>query len=242
MKKFTIILTLLIFIAAVSPASAADISAFELKDGRVFKGGVALDCEVNEVSTEIEGPIRFWSAFSPDTSDIVTEAETGVWFFASDGACLTFAPVENCQEVIFSPDGGRFVLSSGGDYRPEMSYEVYGEGTEKIFELDGVRGQLAWLDPVRFVATRIDDVREEGGDVYKLQTSLRFSVVMYDTAMRETTVLKEATDTQNFWFPEVIEDGSAVTITEDFVKSVKDWDDEDKIERREIRVEIPPAG
>ena len=245
MKKFPIILTLLIFIVAVSSASAADISAFELKDGRVFKDGAALYSEVyefpevNEVPSEIGGPVRFWCAFDPETG----EDESGVWFFGSDGTCLKFLPGSGYQEVIFSPDGAgeKFVLSSGSNYRPEMSYEVYGEGTEKIFEFDGVRGQLAWIDPVRFVATRIDDGREERGEVYNLQ-SLRFSVMMYDTARRETIVLKEATDTQNFWFPELIEDGSAVAVTEDSVKSAKDWDDEDKIERREIRVEIPPAG
>ena len=240
MKNFPIILALLIFMtAAVSHASAADISAFKLKGGRIYKGGEELKCDVNEVPSEIGGPIRYWSAFGPDASDSVTEAEAGVWFFASDGRSLTFVPIEYCQEVIFSPDGGRFVLSSGGDYRPEMSYEVYGEATEKILEFDGVRGQLAWFDPVRFVATRIDDAREEGSEAYNLRTSLRLSVVMYDAAMRETTVLKEATNTQNFWFPEVTPDGSAVAITEDSVKSAKDWDDEDKIERREIRIEIP---
>ena len=75
MKKITIILGLLIFMATlVSYASAADMSAFELRDGRVYKGGEELKCDVNEIPSEIEGPIRYWSAFGPDTSDRVTEA------------------------------------------------------------------------------------------------------------------------------------------------------------------------
>ena len=239
MKKFPIILTLLIFIVAVSSASAADISAFELKGGRVFKGGEEIECYVNEVPSEIEGPVRYW--ISLGWQNEVREDEYGAYFFTSEGACLTFVPDESCQDVIFSPDGGRFVLVTGSGFRPDMYFEVYGEGTEKTAEFSGIRGQLEWIDPVRFVFTRIDDIREAGAFL-NLSYGLRFSVAMYDTATGETTVLKEATDTQNFWCPEVIEDGSAVAVTEDSVKSEKDWDDEEKIERREIRVEIPPAG
>jgi hypothetical protein len=76
---------------------------------------------------------------------------------------------------------------------------------------------------------------------------MRLSVVMYDTAAKEATVLKEATATQNYSLDEVIEDGGAVMVTEESVISEKDWviDDEEQAETRktrEIRVEIPAAG
>ena len=64
-------------------------------------------------------------------------------------------------------------------------------------------------------------------------------MVMHDAAASRTTVLKEATDTKNYWLSSV-RDG-AVTVWEDSVKSEKDWGDEDKIEGREITVEIPAA-
>ena len=148
--------------------------------------------------------------------------------------------IDEEEETIFSPDGERFVLVTGSGIRPDITYEVYGEGGEKLAEFDGIRGMLEWIDPVRFVFTRIDDTREgEGGTFINVW---RVSVIMYDTAIREEIVLKEATDTKNFWFDEVIEDGAAVTATEEYVKSEKDWTDEDKIKTREIRVEIPAAG
>jgi hypothetical protein len=69
-----------------------DVNAFSLKDGRVYRGETALDCEVNKVPDEIDGPIRYWSVLDPDSSDAVKENETGVWFFGGDGVFLTFVP------------------------------------------------------------------------------------------------------------------------------------------------------
>jgi hypothetical protein len=254
MKRFTVIFSLAVLVltaacaGAVSSAAAFDISVFSLKDGRVYKGDkeIELPREVEEAPAEAGGPIRFLAALGSDIDDAVAEEETGVYFFTADGVCLTFVPLESAYEyqgIFFSPDGAgeKFVLQTGSGMRPDMFFAVYGEGTEKIAELAGMRGGCAWIDPVRFVFTRIDDTRETEDGVY-IPFALRLSVVMFDTAMKEEFVLKEATATQNFWLGEVIEDGSAVTVLEDSVKSEKDWGDEDKIERREIRVEIPAAG
>jgi hypothetical protein len=111
---------------------------------------------------------------------------------------------------------------------------------EKKTEIPGIRGAV-WVDPVRFVLTRIDDTRDTEDGVYSAY-SLRVSVVMYDAAASETTVLKEATDTKNFWFDEVTNDGGALRIRESSVESEKDWGDEEKISERAIEVEIPAAG
>lgn len=228
---------------AANPDSQVDISAFALKDGRVYKGGKALDGDVNEVPAEIGGSIRYWSALDADENEALSEVESGVWFFAASGEALTFAPLESassaCQEVIFSPDGGMFVIAWGSSVRPDLFFEVYGQGTKKLTDLAGTRGGLAWVDPVRFVMTRIDDARADADDAV---VGLRVSVVLVDVAAGETVVLKEATATQNFWLETVVEDGKAVTVREDSVKAEQDWADEDKITSQNLRVEIPAAG
>jgi hypothetical protein len=112
---------------------------------------------------------------------------------------------------------------------------------EKTAELAGVCGSFAWVDGVRFLFTRIDDIRE-GGSFPGLGYGLRVSAVMYDTAISEEIVLKKATDKQNFWTGKVSSDGTSVTVTEESVKSEKDWSNENKIKKREIKVKIPAAG
>jgi hypothetical protein len=211
-----------------------------------------LEREVNEVPSEIEGPVRYWVELGPRASDEAQDIESqyflaGVYFFDSDGACLSYVPIASegggCQDVVFSPDGRRFVLVIGSGIRQDMFFKVYGEGMKMMGIFTGVRDQLVWIDETRFVMTRIDDEDRDGRavDITSLSYT-RLSVVMYDMATRDVTVLKEATDTQNFWFVALSEDGNAVMVKEDFVKSEADWDDEEKIETREIRVEIPGAG
>ena len=111
-------------------------------------------------------------------------------------------------------------------------------------EISGVRDNLAWIDPIRFVMTGIDDTREgpnyekRGGPAFGLRTS----IVMFDTATKKSSVLKKSTATQNFWFDEVIEDGKALNGREEYVKSEGDWGDEEKEQSRDIRIEVPAAG
>jgi hypothetical protein len=230
---------------AANSATAPDISVFTLKDGRIYKEDAEIEARAGgEVPSGVDGPIRYWSAFGAGSSDAVSENETGVWFFAKDGACLTFLPLESeyeCQGIIFSPDGEKFLLESGSGMRPDMTYILYelpamGKGAE----LAGLRGNAVWIDHMRFVMTRIDDIR--GGSFANLGYGLRVSVVMYDAAASETVVLKESTDTRNYWLKKVIEDGEALSIIEESVKSQDDLGDEEKTEEREIRVEIPAAG
>lgn len=246
------LLVLAAFIMITSPAFTArsamvDVNTFILKDGSVHKGKTTIDRQVNEVPPEIGGPIRYWSAFGPDTSDAVKENETGIWFFPARGASLRHIPLDSeneCQGVFFSPDGGALVVQTGGPIGADVTFDVYGDGPEKIAELSGVRGALAWLDPVRFVMTRIDDARtgpnyeNRGGQAFGLRTS----IVMFDAATKETSVLKESTARQNFWFDDVIENGNAISGREEYVKSEDDWGDEKKEQTRDIRIEVPAAG
>jgi hypothetical protein len=233
---------------ASNTGEAPDIGAFALKDGRVYKNDTELDCEANEIPSQVEGPIRFWSAIDDNVSERVSENEAGVYFFAADGVCLTFLPLEaasySCQNLLFSPDGERFLLMEGSGVRPDMTYILYElPDMEKKTEIGGLREEHPfWIDPMRFVMTRIDDGIREGMSFANLSYGLRLSVVMVDASVSETTVLKGATDTANYTMYEVTDDGNVVTVIEESVKSEKDWAVEDQIETREIRVEIPAAG
>ena len=214
---------------------------FSVKDGRVFRNGTALECEVYPVPDGIENGITFWSVVGSEMSDAVKAEETGVLFFGPEGALAEFLPLDSeseYQDLIWSPDGGRFILATGGD-RPDVTFTLYGEGMKKGKEFSGLRGAIEWADPLRFVYTRIDDVRE-GAVAHGRSFWFRFSVVLYDAPADLETVLKEATDTQNFILISVSDDD--VSILEKSVKSVKDWSDEDKIFDREISVPIPAAG
>ncbi|MDR1481452.1 MAG: hypothetical protein LBI74_02375 [Synergistaceae bacterium] len=65
--------------------------------------------------------------------------------------------------------------------------------------------------------------------------------MLYDSAADETIVLKESSDTQNFRFTGISEDGEHIVITEDYVKTPEDWADaENKIIKRELTVPVPP--
>jgi hypothetical protein len=235
----------------IKPAAAnkagenVDLSAFELKGGKIFKNGIVLNCEISVVPRDIQGPIRFWSLVGPNSSETVRDSETGVWFFSGAGVSLTFVPLESVNEfqtITFSPNGEYFILGRGSGVRPDLAYEVYGDGTEKIADFSGIRDNIQWLDNVRFVLTRIEDSIREGGRYANLAYGLKLSVVLYDTVSKETTVLKEATDTHNYLISEVAGDGNSLEVTEQSVKSPADWGDFDKINERQIEVPIPAAG
>jgi hypothetical protein len=255
MKSFKAILFLAVAILSAAVfanlAFAADeeidISAYSIVDGEVRKDGTAFaeGAMVREIPAGVGGPLRFWSAFSPGISEAVAENETGVWFFSKSGEALAFQPLESeydALDMAMNPDGDKFILTAGSYGRPDVTFGLYEfPGTDKKAEFSGVVGSAEWIDPVRFVFTRIDDARETEDGVFSMN-ALRLSVAMYDTSEEETTVLKEATDTKNYWFQRMTEDGASLVVNEDSVKSEKDWGDEEKIETREIKVEIPAAG
>ena len=239
-RTCVLLVCLAICCAAVSRVSAG--SGYTLKKGIVYLDGEKQQCELKAVAPGIADNIRYWGVFE-------NEGEALVCFFPSNGACLTYLSIESahaCQDIFFSPDGKRFLLMEGSGIRPDVTYVLYEVAevvTEKKAEISGIRENVQWIDPMRFVMTRIDDIRE-GWRVFNLAYGVRLSVVLHDAAAAETIVLKGSTGTQNYWFSKVVKDGKAVTVTEEFVKSEKDWGDEDekKIERREIRVAIPAAG
>ncbi|MEA4881300.1 MAG: hypothetical protein VB045_07475 [Synergistaceae bacterium] len=219
--------------------------AFVLTDGRVVLDGTPLGCEVHEAPPGLENGIAGWAVIGMETSDTVTEEETGVWFFGAEGQFVTFIPLESENEyqgLLWSPAGDRLVLVRGSGMRPDVFFELYAEGMEKKAEFSGMLGQIEWLeDGMRFVFTRIDDIRE-GGAEPGVSIGWKLSAILYDSAIEEAIPLKESTNTKNFSFDSVSEDGENLVLYEMSVKSTKDWGNEDKMKEREITVPVPPAG
>jgi len=213
-------------------------SAFSLKDGKVYKYNREIDGVVWELAQKTKGSARFWSVLDP-------ESAPKVYFFSSEGAYLKFVPVEyesDVQDVIMSPGGGAFVLVGGSGMRPDVFFNVYSwEGAEKKAELRGMRGELEWFDEGRFAYTRIETGGVREGSFLNLAYGLRLSAAVYDVATKKETVLKEATETQNFYFSGLTDDGKNIQLTEEYVESPKDWGDEEKTKERKIKVPIPAA-
>lgn len=218
---------------------------FFMENGQVYKNETLLDCEVYEVPSGLDNDIKFWTVIGTGTSDVVTGEETGVWFFGEHGEYVTNIFLKNekeYQDLLWSPAGDRLVLVRGIEGEQDLVFELYAEYMEKKAEFRGLRASLAWLeDGMRFVFTRIDDIRE-GVPPSDLPYGLKLSAVLYDSAIEETIPLKESTDTKNFSFDSVSEDGEHIALTETSVQSSKDWGEEEKIKEREIKVPMPAAG
>ena len=233
-------------------AGAEGTGIFSIRDGGVFKGGAEVACEVynmSEMLSEVlpdgfDNGIEYWAVMGPDASDAVTEAETGVWFFGHEGEFAHFIPLESAYEYVdiaWSPAGDRLVLVTGSGIRPDVLFNLYTlPGPEKKAEFPGLRDGLWWLeDGMRLAFTRIDGVRDKGG-FDNLGYGLKLSAVLYDSAVGEETVLKEATDTQSFLFRAIGDED--IEIAEEYVESPEDWGDDEKIKEREIKVPVPAAG
>ncbi len=216
--------------------------AYTIKDGELLLGGEPLECEINDVPDWLYNGIAHWVVIGPEMSEQVTEEETGIWFFNEDGDFMSFIPLDSEYEfpqIYWSPAQDRLALIRGGT-RPDLFLEIYGEGMEKTAKFGCLSESAEWLeDGMRLVYTRIDAIRENGtypGRSY----GFKFSVVLYDSALEEEIILKEAGDKANYVLSGV--DGDEIVITESYVKSPKDWKDMEMVREREIRVPVPAAG
>jgi hypothetical protein len=239
--------------AAFAAESGPNFGAVELKGESVYYKGEKLDCEVYEVPEGAELPFDRYVVIGPGILDSIAESDTGIWCFGEEND--QFIPLDSdaeFQDIVWGK-GGRFVLVRGSGIRADMFFDVYalsGEGAEntepflkKKAEFSGVRGEIAWTsDGMRCAFTRIDDTREEAGELANAPYWLRLSAVLYDPAVDETTVLKESTDKQNFRFVSISGDDEKIVLSEEYVKTPKDWADEDKVKTREITVPVPAAG
>jgi ankyrin repeat protein len=233
-------------VASALEKVSEDLSAWFLKNGVIYKDEDRLDFEVHETVAETAGTTLYWSVIDPEEANGVP-VETGVYFFSEDGACIGIVPLESvmdAQDVALSPDGRTFVLTGGSGMRPDVFFTVYAlEGPTKKAELNGLRDQLEWFDENRFVYTKIESngIRE-GGSFPGFSYGLKLSAAVYDVGEGEEIVLKEATNTQNFYYSSLTETGVDFELTEEYVEFPEDWGDEGKIRSRKIRVPIPLPG
>jgi dipeptidyl aminopeptidase/acylaminoacyl peptidase len=246
--SFAAIAVLTALFPSVSESAAKNVPpeavAYSLKDGSAWRGEEELGCEIYEIPEGIANGIVHWAAVGTGTSETVTQEETGVWFFDGKGGVAAFIQLESENEyqgIAWSPAGDRLILVRGSGVRPDMFFDLYGPGMKKQAEFPGLSDGIQWLDDARFVFTRIDEDIREGGSFLNLGYGLRLSTVLYDSVPSKTIVLKEATDTQNFSFAEISNDGKNIVISEEYVKSPEDWGDEEKIQQREVTVPVPPT-
>jgi hypothetical protein len=227
--------------ATATAQNTVDPSAYTLRDEAIYMGeDLVSDAPVNNVDA---GSVKSWVVVIEDDAN----GPASVFFFGEEGQFMGILPIEyasECKDIVFRPDGAFFVLVGGSEIRRDVIFNVYRlDGMEKMAELAGFRDDVTWVDGVRFVFTRIDGIRpydesDGAGGAYEW----RVSVVMYDTAIAEEIVLKEATDKQNFWTDIVYADENYMNVREEYVKSKKDWGNEDKKKTRILKVEIPAAG
>ena len=65
--------------------------------------------------------------------------------------------------------------------------------------------------------------------------------MLHDSATGETAAVREANATKDYDVAGYDPEAGALNVTETFVKEAQDWEDEDKIDSREIAVPIPAA-
>jgi hypothetical protein len=252
MKKLTVAAMLvLVCLMVLCRSGETFASSYVVKGGAIFQVEAngsenklenAKAVEVEE-KTE-ENAIRFWSVLGKDISDLIEKEETGIYFFDKKGRNIAILPLESayeCQGLVFSPTGNRLAVMKGSGVRQDIEIVLYDAPEMKELESFGsIKDQFAWLDARRCVFTSIgEEIRD--GSFANLGYGLRLSVVLYDAAARKATILREATDTQNFMLSAVCFETFEVEIIENSVKSDEDWRDEAKIKKKKISVPIPDA-
>jgi hypothetical protein len=249
MKKILRALLVLAISTLASAAFADGLSAFSVKDGGVYKGDVKIECELNTIAPGVaDGAVRYWAAIiqGEEPGPVDFFEESGVWFFDAKGAAIAFDPYSFdgrvCKGVVFSPGGKYFLLVKSLVYTGRFdTVGLYLYETESMKplseEIASFQDSFAWVDGGRFVMTRLDGTHDPEESDYETYGILA-SAVMFDAAAGKETVLKRATATKNYRIAR-IDDGGSLTLAEDSVKSVQDWEDEEKIQTKEIRVKVP---
>lgn len=197
-----VLLGLLLGALAFSAAGAfAAEESYILKEGRVYRVSAG-----KETLLEDEEPGRnstdkglySWILVDPELNEAMKGSESGIYFFlGEDGKLAGFMPLEAAgfSELQFSPDGEKFLVSWGADAVQELSLYVFDGFVRKA--LFTALGPCAWLDPHRFVFTRDETGKGSRGKAVEQQEGW-LSVALYDSALKELTVLREATETQDY--------------------------------------------
>ncbi|MCR5815182.1 MAG: hypothetical protein K6G15_11935 [Desulfovibrio sp.] len=219
-----------------------------LKGGKAYRltGGKEMplkDCDVQSADTD--AGLWSWILVDPAQSEAMKNSEGGVYFFqGKDKKPAGFLPIKeeaaSCR-LYFSPSGEKFLLSWGMEYIQHLSLYVIdkNKGFVKKAEFN-VMGPAFWIDPHRFAFNSINVKKgARAKDKFDLWWT---SAALYDSAVDELIILKEATATKDYTISGYDEANASFAIMESSVKDTKDWGDEEKITDTEISVPTPAAG
>ncbi|MBL3592324.1 MAG: hypothetical protein JMJ93_02300 [Synergistaceae bacterium] len=220
------------------------VQEYVLEKGQVYRVGpggekILLEDEEPGLSATNRG-IYSWVLVDPELSEAMKGSTSGIYFFDEKEYPLGFLPFEGAAycDVAFSPDGEMIAVNFGTDMTQDILLYQF-DGFEKKATFRGL-GSAAWIDAFRFVFTRDDASKGPRSD--GLGQEGWISVVIYDAAMGEEIVIKEATETEDYLLCGVNVDEETLEILGRSVKTEEDWKDEEKIEDVEIVVPIPAAG
>jgi hypothetical protein len=147
---------------------------------------------------------------------------------------IGFLPIkedDDCYDLIFSPDA-KYVAADFGS-TPYRVYGVYDfENGRELVNFPGM-AECVWADSERLAYTHPEkERRDRPGEITN-----RFSAALCDMKSRKTTILKQATETSDYRIEGIW--GDTALITEYYVKSPKDWSDDENIQERRVTTPIP---
>ncbi len=246
-KKMMNLLCLCIFgmILFIPSAVLAGQETYILDHDMVYR----VDADGNRALLEEEQPGQYatekglysWILVDPELSDAMEGSESGIYFFDESETSLGFLPFQGAAycAIAFSPDGERFLVSFGTDVSQEIIlYNL--EGFEKKISFNG-SGFAEWIDFARFAFT-LDDATKGPRSKALDQQKGWLSVAVYDSLMEELFSVMEATETQDYMLIGANTESDMLEILERSVENARNWNEEEKIQEREISVPIPAAG
>ena len=140
----------------------------------------------------------------------------------------------------FSPSGEKLLVSRGVEVNQDLWLYFIEDGKKFVKKASfNSMGHSFWIDPHRFLFNSIDlkkGTRTKDGDDWRCSSAL------YDSAVEELIILKEATETKDYIITGCDHDEGTIDITEGSVKNKNDWSDPDKIQYNEITIPFPTAG
>ncbi len=243
-KRLFGLLVAVLLLSAVGAFAAEE--SYILKEGNVYqvKSGkeTLLEGRHPERSNTDKG-LYSWIWVDPALSEKMRDSKVGIYFFlGEDEKPAGFLPLEDatCSDLEFSPSGEKFLLRSDGPYAfQELSLYTFDGFVKKKSFL--VVGPWTWIDSHRFVFTQDDTSKGSRGKAVE-QLEGWLSVALYDSALEELSVIREATETQDFILIGVEHEEGVLEVQERSVKDKKDWDDEEKVEGKMTKIPIPAAG
>ncbi len=244
-KEICLIMGSLIALASLSVSALAAEDSYALEGGKIFR----VEASGKKLALEEDQPgywntdkgMYAWILVDPELSEGMKGSKSGIYFFDEEEKPIGFLPMDGAaySYVTFSQDGETLAIGNGTTTSQVLTIYEF-EGFKKKTALRAL-GEFCWIDSNRLLLTMDDITKGPRSEVLEQQESW-LSVAIYDTAMEELFMVKEATETQDYTLIGVDHEGGTMDILERSVKSVEDWNDVDKIEDTTISVPIPAAG